>query len=162
MAGVGGAAGAAANAAKGGAKKIAKDAMKFGGLGQQFLFGTAVDFLMNTAAGASPVNALGNSIATGAGYTLLNAVAPGAMWAQLAFAAGSGLTKLYFNTNRKAAEAYRSRRDPGNMNWNFRDSEQAYTMRQAAVQAIQGSKMNARSALGGEAKIMHMGLPNRW
>lgn len=38
---------------------------------------------------------------------------------------------------------------------NFYDSQRAQTMRQAAVQAIQGSKMNARSALGGEAKIMH-------
>ena len=33
------------------------------------------------------------------------------------------------------------------------DTQRAQTMRQAAVQAIQGSKMNARSALGGEAKI---------
>lgn len=34
------------------------------------------------------------------------------------------------------------------------DTQRAQTMRQAAVQAIQGSKMNARSALGGEARIM--------
>ncbi|AXK21608.1 hypothetical protein ACW4EZ_30240 (plasmid) [Bacillus toyonensis] len=37
---------------------------------------------------------------------------------------------------------------------NFLDTRGAQTMRQAAVQAIQGSKMNARSALGGEAKIL--------
>ncbi|EML9731536.1 TPA: hypothetical protein QCR58_000419 [Bacillus cereus] len=36
----------------------------------------------------------------------------------------------------------------------FLDTRGAQTMRQAAVQAIQGSKMNARSALGGEAKIL--------
>lgn len=36
----------------------------------------------------------------------------------------------------------------------FVDTRGAQTMRQAAVQAIQGSKMNARSALGGEAKIL--------
>lgn len=38
---------------------------------------------------------------------------------------------------------------------NFVDTQRAQTMRQAAVQAIQGSKLNARSALGGEAKIMN-------
>ena len=157
-----GAAGAAASAAKRGAGKAAKDAMKFGGVGQMFLFGTAVDFVMNTAMGQSPVQGFKNALVTGIGYTALQAVAPGAMWARLAYQAGKGLVKGYFALNRKASEKYRSRRDPGNMNWNFRDSEQAYTMRQAAVQAIQGSKMNARSALGGEAKMMHMGLPTRW
>lgn len=38
---------------------------------------------------------------------------------------------------------------------NYMDTQRAQTMRQAAVQAIQGSKMNARSALGGEAKILN-------
>lgn len=33
------------------------------------------------------------------------------------------------------------------------DTQQAQTMRQAALQQIQGNKMNARSALGGEARI---------
>lgn len=36
------------------------------------------------------------------------------------------------------------------------DTQQAQTMRQAAVQAIQGSKLNARNALGGEAALMHV------
>lgn len=35
----------------------------------------------------------------------------------------------------------------------FNDTEQAQTMRQAAVQQIQGNKLNARSALGGEGRI---------
>lgn len=38
---------------------------------------------------------------------------------------------------------------------NFVDTQRAQTMRQAAIQQIQGSKLNARSALGGEAKIMN-------
>lgn len=38
---------------------------------------------------------------------------------------------------------------------NYVDTQRALTMRQASVQAIQGSKMNARSALGGEAKLIH-------
>ena len=39
----------------------------------------------------------------------------------------------------------------------FVDTNQAYTMRQAAVQQIQGNKLNARSALGGEARIFSNG-----
>lgn len=35
----------------------------------------------------------------------------------------------------------------------FMDTNQAQTMRQAALQQIQGNKLNARSALGGEARI---------
>lgn len=35
----------------------------------------------------------------------------------------------------------------------FQDTMQAQTMRQAALQQIQGNKLNARSALGGEARI---------
>lgn len=38
---------------------------------------------------------------------------------------------------------------------NYVDTQRAQTMRQAAVQAIQGSKLNARSALGNEAKILN-------
>lgn len=36
---------------------------------------------------------------------------------------------------------------------NYLDTNQAATMRQAAVQQIQGNKLNARSSLGGEARI---------
>ncbi|EOO32664.1 hypothetical protein [Bacillus cereus] len=38
---------------------------------------------------------------------------------------------------------------------NYVDTQRALTMRQASAQAIQGSKMNARSALGGEAKLLN-------
>ncbi|MCU5391988.1 hypothetical protein OCE55_28785 [Bacillus paranthracis] len=38
---------------------------------------------------------------------------------------------------------------------NYVDTQRVLTMRQASVQAIQGSKMNARSALGGEAKLLN-------
>lgn len=41
----------------------------------------------------------------------------------------------------------------GQVGGNYIDTQRAQTMRQAAVQAIQGSKLNARSALGGEARI---------
>ena len=41
----------------------------------------------------------------------------------------------------------------GKIGGGFIDTMQAQTMRQAAVQQIQGNKLNARSALGGEARI---------
>lgn len=43
----------------------------------------------------------------------------------------------------------------------YQDTDQALTMRQASVQAIQGSKLNARNALGGEAALMHRGYGSR-
>lgn len=45
----------------------------------------------------------------------------------------------------------------GEVGGGYVDTQQALTMRQAAVQAIQGSKLNARSALGGEARILSTG-----
>ncbi|MHC8965769.1 hypothetical protein [Priestia aryabhattai] len=42
----------------------------------------------------------------------------------------------------------------GTVGGNYEDTQRALTMRQAAVQQIQGSKMNARSALGGEARLL--------
>jgi hypothetical protein len=43
----------------------------------------------------------------------------------------------------------------GQVGGGYHDTQKALTMRQAAVQAIQGSKLNARSALGGEAMILN-------
>jgi hypothetical protein len=43
----------------------------------------------------------------------------------------------------------------GTVGGGYQDTQKALTMRQAAVQAIQGSKLNARSALGGEARILN-------
>jgi len=42
----------------------------------------------------------------------------------------------------------------GTLGGNYVDTQRALTMRQSAVAQIQGSKLNARSALGGEARIL--------
>jgi hypothetical protein len=42
-----------------------------------------------------------------------------------------------------------------NFGGNFRDSREAYTMRQQAVQEMAGSLLNARQYLGNEAAFMH-------
>lgn len=49
--------------------------------------------------------------------------------------------------------AQRKRDSYGRLGGGYLDTMQAQTMRQAAVQQIQGNKLNARSALGGEARI---------
>lgn len=56
---------------------------------------------------------------------------------------------------RQKTEDYWSYSHPENVigSGMYQDSAQAQTMRQAAVQQIQGNKLNARSALGGEAKL---------
>lgn len=41
--------------------------------------------------------------------------------------------------------------------WNYQDTQQAATMRQRGMEAISQSRMNARSALGGEARALHRG-----
>ena len=48
-----------------------------------------------------------------------------------------------------------SRRGFGNMNGPYQDNPRVHSMRQAAVQAISQSHMNARNALGGEAALLH-------
>ena len=68
-----------------------------------------------------------------------------------------------------AAVDYRKRKaqelaiqsEAGRVGGNFMDTDQAQTMRQAAVQQIQANKMNARSALGGEARIFSGGYNGR-
>lgn len=41
-----------------------------------------------------------------------------------------------------------------NFGGSYQDTRRALTMRQAGIEAIQGSKLNARSALGGEARLI--------
>lgn len=72
--------------------------------------------------------------------------------------AGPAVIKGYeaahqFRRRRGEELQLRNRGANGMVGTGFQDTQQAYTMRQAAVQQIQGNKMNARSALGGEARI---------
>ena len=51
--------------------------------------------------------------------------------------------------------ARQSRAYKANFGGNFQDSQNAYTMRQRGVQAIQNNQMNVRSVLGSEARTFH-------
>ena len=66
----------------------------------------------------------------------------------------SAIVRASYNKSRNMTDKRNQQLQPGT-NFTYRDSNAAYTMRQASVQAIQGSKLNARNALGGEAALMH-------
>lgn len=70
----------------------------------------------------------------------------------MATEAGWGINKWAMQKQKWWSSQYAYNNEVGG---NYVDTQRAMTMRQAAVQAIQGSKMNARSALGGEAKILN-------
>jgi len=111
------------------------------------------------AAGEVPMNmAAGDDFGTAA----LKAGASASLWASapwvmgaytvattLPMAAGS-LYSSYLNQKQWWNQQHLN----GQIGGNYQDTQRALTMRQASVQAIQGSKMNVRSALGGEAKII--------
>jgi hypothetical protein len=85
-------------------------------------------------------------------WTFLPAVAWGKLGYDMAKTAGeAGM----FNTQGYESRAI-ARNDVG-ASWNYQDTEQAATMRQRGLQAIQSGRMSARSALGGEARALHRG-----
>lgn len=82
------------------------------------------------------------------------AMNPGAM--TLAYAAPAiyaGMDAAYTHRRQKAEELLAFDNPSQRIGGNYMDTQRAQTMRQAAVQQIQGNKLNARSALGGEARI---------
>src|SRR5574344_264027 len=71
-------------------------------------------------------------------------------------------TKAAYAFRRQRHHEYTSMREAayGNVvGGNYMDTNAALTMRQAAIQQIQGNKLNARSALGGEARILSRNMP---
>lgn len=110
----------------------------------------AIDVFLNMKSGDDFGTALVKGTATG----MLWATAPLVMGsieaAQLIPAAYEG----YHNWKREKEQWWNQQFSP-NFGGNYQDTRRALTMRQAAVEAIQGSKLNARSALGGEARLLH-------
>lgn len=75
------------------------------------------------------------------------------MGTQMAPAVIQGAQAAHAFRRTKAEELSQIRQWSQSVGGNYMDTNQALTMRQAAVQQIQGNKLNARSALGGEARI---------
>lgn len=113
---------------------------------------TALDFKMNLDQGQGIGTA---AIKSAASYALWTTAAP-AMWTYTAATVGVQATEAAYTWRKQKAEQWHAMQRPTRVVGNgFNDTSRAQTMRQAAVQAIQGSKMNARSALGGEARLFH-------
>lgn len=79
------------------------------------------------------------------------AVIPEVMWGLTAFdIAKTGMQAL--TPAIRQASINQSRGYQANFGGNYVDTQQAYTMRQRGLQAIQNSNMNVRSTLGSEAR----------
>lgn len=133
-------------ATKGITKNIAKSAGS--ALGVNF----ALDLAINKLTGSSWGEALGRT----ARDTAFLALAPGAY---AAYAIASGVMPLagaYYRGGKAVKDRHNEfLKRLETPTFSYQDTQQAVTMRQAAIQAIQGSKLNARNALGGEAALMH-------
>ncbi|UOE58226.1 hypothetical protein IRB79_26660 (plasmid) [Cytobacillus oceanisediminis] len=121
-------------------------------VGKMAAAGFSLDAASNMYMGDDVGTSLAKAGVTGAIFASNPVLAPTLMMGSLAGEAYWGVQK--FNMQKKswwnAQYAYNNQ-----VGGNYMDTQRAMTMRQAAVQAIQGSKLNARSALGGEAKIMN-------
>lgn len=92
-----------------------------------------------------------------AGELALSLAFPVAYWSTFAASIGYDISVAAVDWWRGVESQYWSLYQKGTVGGGYVDTQQALTMRQAAVQAIQGSKLNARSALGGEARILSAG-----
>jgi len=98
----------------------------------------------------------------GVGHAAVHAVGSAALWtafphimiAQLGYAITKGAISAGYASSYANQMKYRSfvSRQIGGT---YRDNQMSQTMRQRAIQEIQGSKMNARNMLGQEALMVH-------
>ena len=96
---------------------------------------------------------LGASMLKGAATGLAYSAAPGLMTGISVTQGAIGFTRSAINFRHQRGQEIALGNTYGLVGGNFNDTGQAQTMRQAAVQQIQHNKLNARSALGGEARI---------
>jgi len=129
-----------------------KSALKgAGGLG---LGGAILDLGVNTFFNMSNGDNFGTALIKAVPESVAWAIAPGLMIAYTAAQLVPAAVQGYMAADNRLRGKYNQNHQAGTM-FSYRDTRAALTMRQAAVQAIQGSKMNARNALGGEAALMH-------
>ena len=128
-----------------------------GGWGRVAPFGLSVgiDLAMAKQYGYTPMESVGRGLMFYAGYSVLGA---GPMLAltlgvPLARAAATALPTAYRGKQAQWSQYYKP-----NLGGLYADTQAAQTMRQASVQAIQNSHMNARSALGGEGAMFARSL----
>lgn len=111
-----------------------------------------LDAAMNMAAGDDA----GTAMLKAGASTALWYTAPGVMAAYTAATVAPAALSAGYTWHQKQKQWWNNSHLQGSLGGQYQDTQRALTMRQAAVQQIQGSKLNARSALGGEAKLMNM------
>lgn len=130
--------------------KKAKPPATFGPMGWAF---TGIDTVMNMKQGDSFGTAAFKGVASGMLWTTM----PGIMTAHMLATSAPGVVSAV-NQYKRQKELWWNQAHRGNFGGNYVDTRRAQTMRQAALEAIQGSKLNARSALGGEARILNQNM----
>lgn len=113
-----------------------------------------VGLAMGIASGQSMGTALKDAVIQGAAWT----VAPEIMNAQMLYDLGSSIGPALVEKYKRDKFAWKEGFKHNMGGRGFADTQASATMRQRAVQAIQGSRLNARSALGREASLMHQGM----
>lgn len=110
---------------------------------------------MNTMGELSNPNiSTGQALVRGAFWAGAEALLPGVgMVSTIASVAGMA-TESYIDHKKYGHNKIKSYYRPG-FGGNYQDTQQAYTMRQRSAQALQQTKMNARSVLGSEARTFH-------
>lgn len=112
-----------------------------------------IDTVMNMKAGDD----FGTAALKGIGSGMLWATMPGIMTAHMVATSAPAVINSV-NQYKRQKESWWYKQHLPNFGGSYQDTRRAQTMRQAAVEAIQGSKLNARSALGGEARILSQSM----
>ena len=130
------------------AKYVGKHHISMGGIA----IGTGLELGGRLLSGEKlSLGTIAKSAIAGTAYELIH---PGLLLATTGATLLSAAGVAMYGSARNQQQRWKDNRQTG-MRATYTDSQQALTMRQAAVQAIQGSRMNARNALGGEAAMMH-------
>jgi len=116
--------------------------------------GGAIGLGMRVAGGQSFGRAVLGEIGDLFVYEMFPGVGAAKMWYDLSVGAAEILPQVHRAKRASWAQTFEH-----NMAGRpFYDTEATATMRQRALQAIQRSKINARSVLGREASLMHQGM----
>lgn len=100
----------------------------------------------------SQFKSIGISAASAAAWMYV----PGIMWAKTAVDLGKGAGAAIEGYRRQSyEEQFSATENRGVIGMGFQDTDVGYTARQRGMQAIQSSRLNARSALSNEARSLH-------
>ena len=132
------------------------------GRGSRFLTKSNIGFgLLSVPLNMAAGDDAGTAVLRAGAETALWYTAPALMGIQMAATMIPQMAGAGYQWHKGKASQWQQAHLQGQVGGNYMDNQRALTMRQAAVEAIQGSKLNARSALGGEARILSTGWTQR-